>query len=66
MSFLRNLFGDSNDREIKKIETTVDIIEGLEPEMEVLEDEELRAKTEYFKDRLARGEIGRASCRERV
>src|SRR5690606_21643894 len=41
---------------IKRIEKIVDVIEGLEPSMQALTDEQLRAKTFEFKERLARGE----------
>ena len=56
MSFLSKIFGNQNDREIKKLEKQVDAIEALEPEMEALSDAELRAKTDEFKSRLAQGE----------
>ena len=56
MRLLKRIFGDSNSREIKRIEKIVDVIEGLEPSMQALTDEQLRAKTSEFKERLARGE----------
>lgn len=56
MSFLSKIFGNQNDREIRKLEKIVDAIEALEPEMEALTDAELRAKTDEFKARLANGE----------
>ncbi|SHI39307.1 preprotein translocase subunit SecA [Lutispora thermophila] len=56
MSFLTKIFGNQNDREIKKLEKIVDAIEALEPQMEALSDAELRAKTDEFKSRLANGE----------
>ena len=56
MSFLSKIFGNQNDREIKKLEKQVDAIEALEPEMKALSDAELRAKTDEFKSRLAQGE----------
>lgn len=56
MGLLKRIFGDSNSREIKRIEKIVDVIEGLEPSMQALTDEQLRAKTFEFKERLARGE----------
>ena len=56
MGLLKRIFGDSNSREIKRIEKIVDVIEGLEPSMQALTDEQLRSKTFEFKERLARGE----------
>jgi len=56
MSFLTKIFGNQNDREIKKLEKIVDAIEALEPQMQALSDAELRAKTDEFKSRLANGE----------
>lgn len=56
MSLLTKIFGNQNDREIKKLEKQVDAIEALEPQMQTLSDAELRAKTDEFKSRLANGE----------
>lgn len=56
MGFLEKIFGNINDKEIKKIENTVQIIEDLEPTMQAKSDEELAAMTEIFKQRLADGE----------
>ncbi len=56
MGLIKRIFGDSNSREIKRIEKIVDVIESLEPSMEALSDAELRAKTDEFKGRLAQGE----------
>lgn len=46
------LFGSSNDREIKKFYPTVEAINALEPEMEALSDEQLKAKTDEFRKLL--------------
>ncbi|MFC1977742.1 preprotein translocase subunit SecA [Chloroflexota bacterium] len=43
---------DSNERELKRLEPTVDQINSLEPEFERLSDADLRAKTDEFKTRL--------------
>lgn len=56
MGFLKSLFGDSSEREIKKIQPLVDKILGLESEMAALSDDALQAKTEEFKNRLSAGE----------
>ena len=56
MSFLGKLFGSHTDRELKRIYPIVDKIEALEPQFQALSDEELRAKTEEFKQRYQGGE----------
>ncbi|MDF2520411.1 MAG: Protein translocase subunit secA [Clostridia bacterium] len=56
MSLLQKIFGDPNDREVKKLLKIVDEIDALEPQMKELSDEQLQAKTPEFKDRLAKGE----------
>ena len=56
MGLLEKLFGDVNSKEVKKLEKTADEVMALEPEMASLTDEELRAKTDEFKARLANGE----------
>ena len=56
MSFLDKLFGTFSDKELKRIQPLANKVLALEPEMQKLTDEELRAKTDEFKDRLAKGE----------
>ncbi len=56
MGFLEKIFGSYSDKEIKRIKPIVARINELEPDMEKLSDEELRAKTAEFKERLAQGE----------
>ena len=56
MSLVDKLFGNKSEKEIKRIEKYVDAIEALDEKMHALSDEELRAKTQEFKDRLAAGE----------
>ncbi|MEW5730043.1 MAG: DEAD/DEAH box helicase, partial [Pseudomonadota bacterium] len=51
----RRLFGTANDRIIKGLKKHVDAINALEPEFAALSDEQLRAKTDEFKKRLADG-----------
>ena len=53
-ALLRRLF-DANTREIKRLQGQVEMINGLEPEIQALSDGELQAKTGEFKERLARG-----------
>ena len=50
------VFGTHNDRELKSLNPTVDIIENLEPEYQKLTDEALKSKTTEFKERLQNGE----------
>lgn len=56
MKLFDKLFGSYSDREIKKINSTVDLIEELDAKMTSFSDEELKAKTEEFKTRLNNGE----------
>ena len=55
MGFLEKVFGSYSDKEIKKIKPIVEKINSLEPEMVALSDDELRAKTDEFKARIADG-----------
>ena len=54
--FLDKIFGSHSSREVKKLQPLVDKIEALEDAYKALTDEQLRAKTDEFKERLARGE----------
>ena len=56
MSLMEKIFGDLNAKEVKKVEKIVDVIESYDGQMQQLSDEELRAKTDEFKGRLAEGE----------
>jgi preprotein translocase subunit SecA len=56
LGVVKKLFGDFNERELKRMQRQVDAINRLEPEMEKLSDEALRAKTDEFRERLAKGE----------
>src|SRR6188768_3932429 len=51
----RRLFGSANDRYIKSLGFLVEQINELEPELEKLSDEALRARTAQFRQRLADG-----------
>ena len=51
----RAVFGTSNDRSLKAYQRRVPQINALEPAMEALSDEALRAKTAEFRERLADG-----------
>ncbi|MBQ7144275.1 MAG: preprotein translocase subunit SecA [Oscillospiraceae bacterium] len=56
MGLLDKLFGSYSDRELKKLRPLADKIIALEGEYAALTDEQLRAKTPEFKERLAKGE----------
>ncbi|KQU93343.1 preprotein translocase subunit SecA [Devosia sp. Root413D1] len=49
------IFGSANDRQVKKYLPRVAAINALEPEFEKLTDEQLKAKTQEFRDQLAAG-----------
>ncbi|MFA6426904.1 MAG: preprotein translocase subunit SecA [Candidatus Magasanikbacteria bacterium] len=57
MSFLKKLFGDGNERLVKQFYPIVELINAFEPELEKLNDEQLKHKTVEFKERLAKGEM---------
>src|SRR5690625_866961 len=56
LGMLKRIFGDGNKRELRKLEQVADQIEALEPEYEKLSDEELKNKTDEFKERHKNGE----------
>ena len=56
MSLFEKIFGTHSENELKRIYPIADRIEALEPQMQVLSDEELKNKTQEFKGRLGDGE----------
>ena len=56
MGLMEKIFGTYSERELKKIEPLVNKVMGLEGEMEKLSDNELKDKTEEFKNRIKNGE----------
>ena len=54
-SLLGKVIGSKNDRELKRLSFILDEVNDFEPAMMGLSDGELRAKTPYFKERLAGG-----------
>lgn len=56
MKIIERVFGSYSEKEIKKIIPLVDKIESLEPKMEKLTDDQLRAKTDEFRQRINKGE----------
>ncbi|SEA55015.1 protein translocase subunit secA [Desulfuromusa kysingii] len=55
--FIKKVVGSKNDRDLKKMQPLVEQINSHEAEFEVLTDEQLKAKTEEFRKRLAAGEV---------
>ncbi|ACT04352.1 preprotein translocase subunit SecA [Paenibacillus sp. JDR-2] len=56
LGLVKKIFGDANEREVKRLTRTVEEINGLESKISPLSDDELRNKTEEFKARLEKGE----------
>ena len=56
MSLMEKIFGDLNKKEIRKVEKIAAKVEAYDEEISALSDEELKAKTPYFKERLKNGE----------
>ncbi len=56
MGVFDKLFGTHSERELKRVIPIVDKIEALRPQMMELSDEELKGKTQEYKERLAQGE----------
>jgi preprotein translocase subunit SecA len=54
-SLLGKVLGSKNDRELKRLSFILDEVNDLEPAMMGLSDGELKAKTPYFKERIAGG-----------
>ncbi|UGA50417.1 MULTISPECIES: preprotein translocase subunit SecA [Dickeya] len=56
IKLLTKVFGSRNDRALRRMRKIVDVINRLEPDMEKLSDDELKAKTQVFRDRIKKGE----------
>ena len=54
-TFASKIFGSSNERRVKSYRSRVEAINALEPELEKLSDEELRARTETFRQQYRDG-----------
>ena len=57
VKFLSGLLGDPNEKEVRKIEPLVDRINAFEPELQALSDDDLRAKSDELRSRLAGKEM---------
>ena len=55
MGFLKKIFGTHSDNELKRLYPIADKIEAMSDEYAALTDEQLRAKTDEFKQRYADG-----------
>ena len=55
LNFLTFLFGSRNERLLKQYRKTVATINAMEPSLEKLSDDELRAKTDEFRARIQAG-----------
>ncbi|RBP49876.1 preprotein translocase subunit SecA [Arenicella xantha] len=53
---LKKIFGSRNDRLVRQMSKRVKKINDLEPEVQALSDEQLKSKTQEFRDRLSAGE----------
>src|SRR3990172_1869955 len=51
-NLLKKIVGSRNERELKRLQVYVDRINQLEPEMQILSNDDIRAKTGEFKQRL--------------
>lgn len=56
LGLVKKIFGDTNERDVKRLMKTVEVINGLEPDFVALSDEALKAKTEEFRARIEKGE----------
>jgi len=56
LSFLTKVFGSKNERELKQLQPLVERINALEPEIQAMNDEQLKAQTQAFKQRFGQGE----------
>lgn len=56
LGLVKKIFGDTNEREIKRIMKAVEKINALEPSMAALSDEQLSHKTVEYRERLEKGE----------
>ena len=54
--FLKRFFGDNNDKEIKRLQKTVDKVNALEAGLQSYTDDKLAASTDRFRERLQAGE----------
>ncbi|WP_440862684.1 preprotein translocase subunit SecA [Symbiopectobacterium purcellii] len=63
-SILTKVFGSRNDRTLRRMRKVVEVISRMEPAIEALSDDELKAKTAEFRARLEKGETLEALLHE--
>ena len=56
LNFLTKVFGSKNERELKKLQPFVEQINSLEPEIQAMSDDQIKAQTAKFKERVDQGE----------
>ncbi|MDO7906576.1 preprotein translocase subunit SecA [Paenibacillus sp. JX-17] len=56
LGLVKKIFGDMNERDVKRLMKTVDVINKMEPDFVKLSDEQLKGKTAEFRARLEKGE----------
>ena len=66
MNWLVKLLGDPNEKKVKSMMGIVEHINALEPEFAKLTDDELRAKTQEFKDILAQRNSFRSGILKKI
>lgn len=55
MALLKKILGDPNEREVKKLRSVIDKVNDLEASVEKLGDEQLKDRTDEFKEKLSSG-----------
>lgn len=60
IKMLTKVFGSRNDRTLRRMRKVVNIINGMEPAMEKLSDDELKAKTTEFRARTEKAKRWKA------
>ncbi len=56
LNALTKVFGSKNERELKRLQPTVERINALEPEIQAMSDDQLKAQTQMFRARIDQGE----------
>jgi len=56
LNALTKVFGSKNERDLKRLQPSVERINALEPEIQAMSDEQLKAQTPKFKERIDQGE----------
>ncbi|OAB42947.1 preprotein translocase subunit SecA [Paenibacillus glacialis] len=56
LGLVKKIFGDTNERDVKRLMKTVELINQMEPQYVALSDDQLKAKTDEFRARLEKGE----------